>query len=357
MRVTLPDGRPFTLRYAEALDLAARGYRSTVSATLSPGGDIRSSLLRNLAVLHTTAAEHSRGLAPTATYPDADGRPVPYYVDPVSPERSGLAVQIGSWLVVVPDSDDPVNAPDEHLTPDQLALWAHDLSGWVDSDGFLVLAPGRAVTLDQSAKVSFVLGPTSKRSGSVSIGERWLCEGPGTDGTTPRRFPMTPSGTNQGAAWCDRATGLHVTVTGPERFVDRAAASFRMMPFSTAGRATEIRVARRTVESGASIPGVVVVVNNTGAPLTYEGCGAPFGIALTQGGATPEIPRLACLMRFTVPRGETAYPASVSAAAPTCSTGPVCPLDPGRFSATFWQNGSDFPPARSIPVKVLPART
>lgn len=354
MPISLPDGRPFTVSYADDLRLARLGFRSTVAASLFLGGDHRNVQTRTLSVLHTTAAERYPGLTPVATYPDSSGRPVPYYVDPVAPDRGGLAVQIGSWLVVVPDLEDPANHPDDHLTSDQLAAWAQNVGGWVDDEGFLVVSStGRALTLDQSAKGAFVLGPTSKRSGSVSIGERWMCEGPGTDTTTPRRFPTTPSGAAKGAAWCDRATGLHVTVVGPQRFVDGAIDSLRITPFSIARRATEIRLARRTVTAGGSIPGVVVVVNHTGAPLTYGGCGGLFGVALTQNGAPPDVAHPACLMEITVPEGETAYPAFPIASASSCSTGTVCTFAPGRYDAVLWQDGSDFPTARSIPVTVV----
>jgi hypothetical protein len=354
MPVTLPDGRPFTVRYAARLDLARRGFRSTVAARLQLGGPQYGTQTRTLQVLHTTAAERYRGLSPVATYPDAEGRPVPYYVDPNAPERGGLAVQIGDWLVVVPDLDDPANHPDDHLTPDQLALWAQNVGGWVDGDGFLVVAStGRALTLDQSAKSAFVLGPTSPRSGSVTVGERWLCEGPGTDTTTPRRFPRTPPGANQGAAWCDRATGLHVTVIGPPRFVDRTVDSLRLAPFSTATRATRVVLARRSAPAGGSIPGVVVVVNNTGAPLTYGGCGGLFQVALTQDGVPPEVLWLTCLMQLTVPEGESVQPVTVRMSETTCATGPVCPLPAGRYDAVLVQDVSDFPAAAPIPVRVV----
>jgi hypothetical protein len=356
--ITLPDGRPFTVRSTAGLDLARLGFRATVAAQLHPGGIGEDTQARTLQVLHTTASERYPGLTPVATYPDAAGRPVPYYVDPAAPERGGLAVTIGSWLILVPDLDDPANRPNEHLTPDQLALWAQNVGGWIDDDGFVVVAStGRALTLDQSAKTAFVLGPTSAHSGSVTVGERWQCEGPDTDTTKPRRFPRTPSGANQGAAWCDRATGLHVTVVGPSRFVDRAIDSFRLAPFSRAPRATKIVLSTNTLTAGSSVSGVVVVVNNTGAPLTYGGCGGLFQVALTQNGAPPSVPWLACLMQITVPEGESVQPVTVLAAAAACSSQPICPLPAGRYDAVLAQDGSDFPPAPSIPVRVVAPRS
>ena len=108
-------------------------------------------------------------------------------------------MQLGPWLVIVPDLDDPANHPDDHLTPEQLAARAQNVGGWVDADGFLVVAStGRPLTLDESAKGAFVLGPTSPHSGGVSVGERWLCEGPGTDTATPRRIPDDPPGSEPG---------------------------------------------------------------------------------------------------------------------------------------------------------------
>ena len=101
--------------------MRGRGFRSTVAASLYLGGLMTNTQSRTLSVLRTTAAERYPGLTPVATYPDAEGRPVPYYVDPAAPDRGGLAVQLGPWLVVVPDLDDPANHPDDHLTPEQLA--------------------------------------------------------------------------------------------------------------------------------------------------------------------------------------------------------------------------------------------
>jgi hypothetical protein len=354
MPITLPDGRPFTVRYASELDLAKLGFQSTVGATLFLGGNYQNTQARTLDVLHTTAAQRYRGLAPVATYPDANGTPVPYYVDPASPERGGLAVQIGSWLVVVPDLDDPTNHPDDHLTPDQAAAWAQNLGGWIDAAGFPVIAPGRALQLDEMAKSAFVLGPTSTSKDNVGIGERWLCEGPGVDTTTPRRFPPTPRGAAKGAAWCDKATGLHVAVVGTQRFVNSVIDSFHIAPFSTAPRATRILLPDKTMEAGSSIPGVVVVVNNTGAPLTYGGCGGLFQVALTQGGASSGGLWLTCLMQITVPEGESVQPVNVMAAEPTCSGQPICPLAAGRYEAVLAQNTSDFPAATPVRVRVVP---
>lgn len=355
MPVTLPDGRPFTVRYAPGLDLAGLGFRSTVASTLFLGGDHRNTQTRRLAVLHTTVAARFAGLMPVATYPDASGRPVPYYVDPAAPDRGGLVVQIGSWLVVVPDLDDPANHPDDHLTPDQLAVWARNLSGWIDRAGFPVIAPGRALTLDQNVKVSFVLGPTSTSKNNVAVGERWLCEGPGADTTTPRRFPPTPRGAAKGAAWCDQATGLHVSVVGTRQFVDGVIHSFTLAPFSTKARAAKIVLANDAVEAGSSIPGVVVVVNNTGRPLTYGGCGRLFGIALTKPGKQPEVAWYQCLQQLTIPAGESSFPASVMASATSCTTPTGCPLAPGKYEAVFVQDGSDFPVPARIPVRVTAA--
>jgi hypothetical protein len=356
MPLTLPDGRRFTVNYAQGLRLAKLGFRSTVAATLLLGDDERNVQTRTLSVLHTTAAERYPGLAPTATYPDAVGRPVPYYVDPAAPDRGGLAVQIGSWLVIVPDLDDPANHPDDHLTPNQLAVWAQDVGGWIDDRGFLILSStGRALTLDQSAKGAFVLGPTSKHSGSVSVGERWLCAGPGTDSTTPRRFPATPSGAAKGAAWCDRATGLHVTVVGPQRFVDRAIDSLRIAPFSAAKRATRVLLSTRTVAAGGSIPAKVIVVNNTGRTLAYDGCGGLFQLALTKPGHLPALGWFGCSTRITIPEGETSFPASALAAPFSCPSNAPCALEPGRYDAVVAQRTSDFPTPPPIPVHVVAA--
>ena len=146
-----------------------------------------------------------------------------------------------------------------------------------------------------------------------------------------------------------------MTVIGPQRFVDRAIVSFRIAPFSTAPRATKIALSSRTIAAGATVPGVVVVVNNTGAPLSYGGCGGLFAIGVTKPGEAPDLAWLGCLQQLTVPEGESSYPSGARAAASGCSTGPVCPLPPGEYDAVLAQNGSDFPDAEPIPVRVIAA--
>ena len=95
MPVTLPDGRPFTVSYAAELHLARRGFRSTVAASLYLGGLTTNTQSRTLQVLRSTAAERYPGLTPVATYPNADGTPVPYYVDPAAPDRGGSRCSSG----------------------------------------------------------------------------------------------------------------------------------------------------------------------------------------------------------------------------------------------------------------------
>ena len=261
MPVTLPDGRPYTIRYAAGLALAKLGFRPSVEVqALSP----QVCCTRTLSISYTTVADVAGDRAPTATYPGAGGQPVPYY------EAEGLLFQFGPWVVQVPDRTDPANHPDDHLSPDQLAVWARNLDGHVDQRGFLVLTAGRQLQLTTGAKTSFGFGPTSTSADNVAIGEHWLCTGPDTDTTTPRRFPPAPGGAAKGAAWCDRRTGLHVSVVGTRKFVDGVIGSFRLEPFSARKRATLIQLSTHTVAAGSEIAGQVIVVNNTGKPLTYR---------------------------------------------------------------------------------------
>ena len=81
----------------------------------------------------------------------------------------------------------------------------------------------------------------------------------------------------------------------------------------------------RTVTAGSSIPGVVVVVNNTGAPLNYGGCGGLFAIALTEPGGVPDLAWLGCLQQLTVPEGESSYPAGAPRSCVRVFDGPDLP--------------------------------
>jgi hypothetical protein len=357
MPVTLPDGRPYTVRYAKGLALAKLGFRPTVEVqALAP----QACCTRTLSISYATVDKVYGDRTPTATYPGVDGQPVPYF------EGEGLLIQFGPWLVQVPDRADPVNHPDDRLTADQLALWARNLGGHVDEHGFLVLAGGRQLQLTAGAKTSFVLGPAFTSADNLSIGEHWLCTGPGTDSTTPRRFSPTPTGAAAGAAWCDRRTGLHISVVGSRKFVTGVIAGFRIAPFSSRALATRIQLSAPTVAAGSEIAAQVIVVNSTGKALTYSGCGGLFQVALSNDTYTPVIVRLDCLMQIEVPEGETAYPISVSATYTSCTSsepatgavpclpgGTLPPLPTGDYMARLYQIGSDLPAAPPVPVRVV----
>ncbi len=228
--VTLPDGRTFEFRYSSRLELAQLGFMPAATIAWPVGPAPTQCCGRDLSIRYTTIRSVLPTALPAATYPGSDGRTVPYYQNAEAapggavasdPVVDGLYFQFGPWLVVVPDRSDPVNHPDERMTEDQRATWARDLSGHVDSKGFLELTARAPLMLTHdNLKAAFAFGDIFDTNNQVVLGDHALRQGPGTDTATPRRF--TPTQPDAGASWCDPVSGLHVTVAGTKQFVETA---------------------------------------------------------------------------------------------------------------------------------------
>jgi hypothetical protein len=113
--------------------------------------------------------------------------------------------------------------------------------------------------------------------------------------------------------------------------------------------------------------GRVVVENNTGHAVHVSGCLALFQVALASSKYQPAVAWPLCLQPFTIPIGESSYPATVEASYSECRAGRpqgavrAClpnrrppPLPPGDYHAKLFQMGHIVPVPPAITVRVTP---
>lgn len=136
---------------------------------------------------------------------------------------------------------------------------------------------------------------------------------------------------------------------------------------SSAPMSARVVLPARTMTAGSSMPGRVVVQNNTGHAVHVFGCLTLFQVALASSTYHPAVAWLGCLQPFTIPVGESSYPVTVEASYSQCQAGRpqgavrAClpdrrppPLPPGDYRAKLFQAGHlvRVPPA--ITVRVMP---
>lgn len=123
----------------------------------------------------------------------------------------------------------------------------------------------------------------------------------------------------------------------------------------------------RMMTAGSSMPGRVVVENHTGRALRVSGCWRLFQVALASSRYQPAVAWPTCAQAFTIPAGESSYPATVQASYSQCSPGRpqgavrAClpnrrppPLPPGDYHAMLFQVGNLVPVPPAITVRVTP---
>ena len=123
----------------------------------------------------------------------------------------------------------------------------------------------------------------------------------------------------------------------------------------------------RTVMAGSQLAGHVVVVNNTGHPVSRPGCGVLFTIALASSSYHPVVANPNCLQFLTIPPGTSRYRVQVLASYLACSARhasgglKAClpglkapPLPPGNYRAKLFFQVRQFAPApHPIAVRVI----
>jgi hypothetical protein len=128
----------------------------------------------------------------------------------------------------------------------------------------------------------------------------------------------------------------------------------------------------RTLATGTTIQGQVVVTNATGAEITAGGCGSLFAVALVSPSYTPNIVWPTCGQQLTIPVGASSYPVTISASWSDCTNDPppvaTLPgitlqqcvdghppdLPPGPYEAHLFQVTHVVPDADPVPVLVQP---
>jgi hypothetical protein len=126
----------------------------------------------------------------------------------------------------------------------------------------------------------------------------------------------------------------------------------------------KIQLPSRTLVLGSTMAGTVVVTNRTGEAVTVKGCMTWVQVVLTEPGATPTAPWRACLQIFTIPVGQSSWPAELLGFPSSCSQGSPdapCGADgrpagfaPGDYVAQLVQSEDVALAPAPIPIRVVP---
>jgi len=119
----------------------------------------------------------------------------------------------------------------------------------------------------------------------------------------------------------------------------------------------------RTMTAGSSMPGRVVVENDTGRAIHTSGCLSLFQVALVSSSYHPSVSWFTCLQRFVIPTGRSSYPVTVAATYNQCGPskpsvsrclpgGGMPPLPPGRYRAVLFQFRHLVPVPPPIAIRV-----
>ncbi len=136
---------------------------------------------------------------------------------------------------------------------------------------------------------------------------------------------------------------------------------------SSAAMSARVVLPSPAMTAGSSMPGRVVVENNTGRAIRVSGCWRLFQVALASSKYQPAVAWPTCSQTFTIPAGESSYPVTVKASYSQCSPGRpqgavrAClpdrqppPLPLGDYHAMLFQVGNLVPVPPAITVRVTP---
>ena len=84
----------------------------------------------------------------------------------------------------------------------------------------------------------------------------------------------------------------------------------------------DVELDATTVAAGSSVPGRVVVSNNSGAPVDATICGPPYAVGLRGPAYEQEIVHPLCASAFALPPETSSYEVTVTTARTTCTTNP-----------------------------------
>jgi hypothetical protein len=216
--IRLPDGRGFSLQYPKNLNLGVLSLTvgGEVSWSDSTGSD--SCCSQYLSPVEAPVSSLFSG-RPLAIYRGAHGVAVPYFAGTQAeyPYTSSvfdyLAFTFGPWTVLVPDR---VESGDfiARMSPEQRSTWVAAFGAHKTAGGYLIFSP-RAPLQVVRGSLDVVLR-TSADLIEIS--------GPQTCSSTQGIPELIPAG----RAWCDAASRVRVSVTGPSAQVDGIASSLRI---------------------------------------------------------------------------------------------------------------------------------
>lgn len=86
------------------------------------------------------------------------------------------------------------------------------------------------------------------------------------------------------------------------------------------GLTARLELDTTSIPAGEHTEGEVVVVNDTGEPVTIEMCRTPYGVGLRGDDYDQGVNWLACLQRADIPTGESRWPVWVSASLSHCTS-------------------------------------
>ncbi len=227
--VTLPDGDTLSLRYPPAMRIAQLGFSGVINVRWPVSRGVTACCGQFVTINFTTAAQIYGNAKPIAVYPGLNGRHLPLFNLPQNSQGGpaihgqSLAFQFGLWLVQVETF--------RRLTNAEYATWARDLTGTVDSDGYLVLHARAPLSIGNQFDGGFGVsyGPAEVRltSHSTDLPAHLVCNhaAPGKSVRLRTQF----YGGTVGVAWCV-GNDLHVSATGTSTFVDLAAKHLQVAP-------------------------------------------------------------------------------------------------------------------------------
>jgi hypothetical protein len=143
-------------------------------------------------------------------------------------------------------------------------------------------------------------------------------------------------------------------------------ASARPVP----GISTAIKLPAKTMVTGSTMHGVVIVTNRTGHAVEVEGCESWLQVGLSNRDTKAQILWHDCLEQLTIPEGRSRYPFTLSAmyrgcvveppmpdGVPLCEAGTPPPLPPGRYRARIHQRNIVVRDPPSVVVRVTAPST
>lgn len=216
--VVLPDGSTATLRYPQDIRVVERGV--TVTATIRMTDDLlpfttQRLLLARHGPVEDVVAAIAAPEQPTQTGELSGPEDRPVTIWDIGDGMQVLAMPLDEWTAVVATS--PAAPQAEPFTEDQLATVAANLDGGQNADGFLVLEPGDALTVD-SAMLSVGTPAPSRRAladgyhipqdGTLTV-EAANCIPQDGGSTQPQIYDGTVD-----ASWCTQ--GLRLSTRAPD---------------------------------------------------------------------------------------------------------------------------------------------